>query len=199
MSMTIMVPQALDQVLHEMREDAIAKAVTALAEKYKFDVEEATSFLKPVDKYDIAVWSNQGDHVAFAKQLRTKVNVDMYRYPGEETTDIGERLEVKYQCGDAQNVRILNDIATEENNSGKSGVFIIKQKKNWIRIGRIIKRQTMDNHPETGQMMMLLTIQPDKLILKGNKRDALHYMDHHVKQTGRGTGTFNRGVCRIKN
>ena len=45
MSATIMVPQALDQALHEMCGDAISQVVASLAEKYKFDLEDATRFL----------------------------------------------------------------------------------------------------------------------------------------------------------
>ena len=46
MSATIMMPQAFDQALLEMCGDAISQAVAALAEKYKFDVEDATRFLE---------------------------------------------------------------------------------------------------------------------------------------------------------
>ena len=46
MSATIMMPQAFDQALREMCGDAISQAVAALAEKYKFDLEDATRFLE---------------------------------------------------------------------------------------------------------------------------------------------------------
>ena len=46
MSATIMMPQAFDQALREMCGDAISQAVASLAEKYKFDLEDATRFLE---------------------------------------------------------------------------------------------------------------------------------------------------------
>ena len=46
MSATIMMPQGFDEALREMCGDAITQAVAGLAEKYKFDLEEATRFLK---------------------------------------------------------------------------------------------------------------------------------------------------------
>ena len=41
-----MMPQAFDQAISEMCTDAMSQAVTALAEKYGFDVEEASRFLE---------------------------------------------------------------------------------------------------------------------------------------------------------
>ena len=46
MSATIMMPQAFDQAISEMCTDAMSQAVTALAEKYGFDVDEASRFLE---------------------------------------------------------------------------------------------------------------------------------------------------------
>ena len=46
MSATIMMPQAFDQALREMCGDAISQAVAALADKYQFDLEDATRFLE---------------------------------------------------------------------------------------------------------------------------------------------------------
>ena len=45
MTTAIMMPQAFDAAIKEMCADAMAQAVTALAEKYGFDAEEANRFL----------------------------------------------------------------------------------------------------------------------------------------------------------
>ena len=46
MSATIMMPNTFDEALREMCGDAITQAVASLAEKYKFDLEDATRFLE---------------------------------------------------------------------------------------------------------------------------------------------------------
>lgn len=53
MSATIMMPQAFDQAIREMCGDAMSQAVTALAEKYGFDLDEASRFLE-LDSVKIA-------------------------------------------------------------------------------------------------------------------------------------------------
>jgi hypothetical protein len=42
---TIMMPQLIDQAIKEMCSDAMTQAVTALAEKYEFDADDANRFL----------------------------------------------------------------------------------------------------------------------------------------------------------
>ena len=46
MSTTIMMPQQIDNAIKEMCGDAMAQVVAALADKYKFDVDEASRFLE---------------------------------------------------------------------------------------------------------------------------------------------------------
>ena len=149
-------------------------------------------------KYDIAVWCNEGQPVAFVKQLTAPYG-KVYRYDGEtpwrEYDD--EHLIVLYQCGCNANMQIMNDISTPDNDSGKSGVFIIKKKNQWIKLGDIIYAERVNNHPITNMPMMKLKIKKENLQLASNKRDALTVLGNYVKQQGKGTGNFMRGVCRI--
>lgn len=136
----------------------------------------------------IAIWSNKGMPVAFAKDNGSEI----YHYHAEqiEKTCMQDVLMVQYDPGCHRNsLKELRKSSTDS--KGLDGIFIQKQKTMWTKVGTILWADV----PETGLVNLYIgNAETNKLAT--NKRDALTSIGY-TKQIGKGTGNLMMGVCRI--
>ena len=135
--------------------------------------------------FTIAVWSNNGESVAF--------DSGKYRYEAElpEETVAKHLQVVRYNPGcHRHSLKNLRKNAADF--EGQSGVYIHKQNKIWVSIGKIVYADV----PEEGDVSLWIESTHQRK-LATNKRDALTILGY-TKQLGKGTGTLMMGVCRIQ-
>ena len=137
----------------------------------------------------IAVWSNKGAPVAYMSGDHPVC----VRYNSEEpvATQANGIKRVEYDPG-IHRYALSKLRKNPDDTDGEDGIFIQKHKTNWVKIGMI----AYANVQETGNAILYIVDTPPA-VLATNKPDALRALGY-TKQMGKGTGTYQMGVCRIK-
>tara|TARA_B100000035_G_C20985830_1_gene547759 strand:- start:687 stop:1292 length:606 start_codon:yes stop_codon:yes gene_type:complete len=134
----------------------------------------------------IAVWSNNGATVPYMKNNNPYPIV----YDSEQVIiPVNGLRSIVYHTGCHNNVlQNLDNLSRTR----EKGIFIQKQKNYWVKIGTI-------HHIEMDTADKVRIFLNDELPcrLATNKPDSLRLLGY-TKKTGKGTGTYMMGVCRIQ-